>query len=63
MRRMELDEQDVREFAEIWKKEFNEDLSPDEARYHASQLLELFWLLVQPLPSETRQPPQQPPLA
>jgi hypothetical protein len=60
---MELYEQDIREFTEIWKKEFNEDLSLDEARYHATQLLELFWRLVRPLPSETRQPAQQPPVA
>jgi hypothetical protein len=58
---MELDERDIREFTEIWKQEFNEDLSPDEARHNASQLLELFSLLAKPLPSEQRQPPPKRP--
>ncbi len=49
---MELGDQDIREFAEIWKQEFNEELAPDEARHHASQLLELYSLLAKPLPSE-----------
>jgi hypothetical protein len=62
MQRMEIDEQDIREFTEIWKREFKEDLSPDEARSSATRLLELFWLLAQPLSSEKRQPPQQPPI-
>ena len=50
---MQLDDQDIREFIVLWKKEFDEDLSFDEARYHASQLLELYALLAKPLPSET----------
>ena len=50
---MELNDEEIREFADIWKKEFNEDLTPDKARYNASRLLELFWLLTRPLPSET----------
>ena len=49
---MQLDDQDIREFIALWKEEFDEDLTLDEARHHASQLLELFWLLARPLPSE-----------
>jgi hypothetical protein len=57
---MDLDERDVREFAEIWKKEFKEDLTLEEARRNGSQLVELFSLLAKPLPSEERQPPPMP---
>jgi len=59
---MQVDDQDIREFAGIWKLEFNEDLSDDEARHHASQLLELFWLLARPLPSEEAVPVHDKPL-
>jgi hypothetical protein len=49
---MDLNERDIREFAAIWKEEFNEELTPDAARHHASELVELYALLAQPLPSE-----------
>jgi hypothetical protein len=63
MRCMELDERDINEFAEIWKQEFDEGLSAEEARHRASQLLELFWLLSRPLPSESPQPTEKHPTA
>lgn len=49
---MQLDDHDIREFTALWKEEFNETLTPDEARHYASQLLELYSLLAKPLPSE-----------
>ena len=49
---MQLADEDIGEFTVLWKKEFKEALSPDEARHHASQLLELYALLSKPLPSE-----------
>lgn len=42
---MELTDEDLTEFIEIWKDEFKEDLSLGDARHHASQLLELYMLL------------------
>ena len=42
---MHLEGDDIREFAALWLAEFGETLSADEARYHASRLLELYALL------------------
>jgi hypothetical protein len=42
---MQLDENEIREFAEIWALEFHETLSPGEAQLKASALLELYALL------------------
>ncbi|MEK7630489.1 MAG: hypothetical protein AAB417_00445 [Patescibacteria group bacterium] len=39
---MELTEDDIREYQAIWKKEFGEEISVEEARRSASQLLELY---------------------
>jgi hypothetical protein len=49
---MDLDEADIREFADLWKHEFREDLTSDEARHHASLLIELYVAIASPLPSE-----------
>lgn len=49
---MELTPEDIDTFADIWEKEFDERLSPDDARIEAGLLLELCWLLVHPLPHE-----------
>ncbi len=49
---MNLHEDDFREFAQIWSEEFREALSIEEARYHASMLLELYSVLARSLPSE-----------
>jgi len=45
----------------LWKKEFNETLSPDKAHHHASLLLELYGLLARPLPEERSAPPDPDP--
>jgi len=45
---MQLTDEDVREFAMIWKEEFSEEISEAEARRHASQLIQLYALLVEP---------------
>jgi hypothetical protein len=48
---MLLTNEDIEEFRSIWKEEFTEEISPDEATHCASQLLELFSLLSMRLPS------------
>ena len=44
---MQLEENEIREFAELWKQEFNETISPGEAQARASVLLELYALLAE----------------
>jgi len=56
---MDLDDADIREFADLWKQEFDETLSLDEARYQASLLMELYEALASPLPCE-QSPATQP---
>lgn len=51
---MKLSDDDIQEFIGIWKKEFGETLSPDEARHEASQLIRLCALLAQPLPNQRK---------
>ena len=43
--RMNLTEDDVREFGTIWSEQFRETISEKEAGISASLLLELFFLL------------------
>jgi len=45
---MKLEEKDIREFIDLWQKEFDESISPEEAECRASQLLELYFVLSQP---------------
>ena len=47
-----LSEADIQEFTEIWKREFGETLTPDQASFEARQLMELYGLLYQRLPRE-----------
>ncbi len=47
---MELTDDDIREYQEIWKKEFGEEISADDARRSASQVIELFRLLLEQPP-------------
>ena len=54
---MQFDDADLREFMNIWNDEFHEEISIDEARHRASQLMELYALLV--LPSPNTSPPTQ----
>lgn len=49
---MDLEETDIQEFIRLWKEEFQETISPADARQCASGLLELYALLMQPLPKE-----------
>lgn len=42
---MQLTDDDIREFQEIWKAEFNEEITADRARTEGTLLLELFVLL------------------
>ena len=49
---MRLTDNDLDEFAEIYKAEFKKDISREEARDVASQLMKLYELLARPLPSE-----------
>ena len=53
---MQLEESEVKEFAELWRQEFNEELSGDAARLQASLLLELYLRLAKPLPGN--KPPE-----
>ena len=42
---MDLTEADIQEFAALWRDEFGEELSRDEARTEATRFLELYLLL------------------
>lgn len=42
---MQLTEDDLRDFIEIWAAEFKENLTTEQARERASALLELYVLL------------------
>jgi len=57
---MQFDDQDICEFTALWNEEFNEILTPDEARHYALQLLELYTVLAKTLPSETSSAAQPP---
>ena len=50
---MELTEEDLREFSRLWREEFHEEITPEDARAVASSLVELYWVLARPLPTET----------
>lgn len=45
---MQLSDEDIKEFAALWKEEFGEEISKDEARRNATQLLQLYSLLIHP---------------
>jgi hypothetical protein len=49
---MDLSDESVNEFIEIWKKMAGETLSHKDAQFHASRFLDLCLLLMEPLPSE-----------
>jgi len=48
----QLSEDDLREFRKIWKKEFHEVISLEQAEARARELLELYLLMSKPLPGE-----------
>lgn len=45
---MQLTEEDLQQFMEIWREEFNEPITADDARQCASALLDLYALLWSP---------------
>lgn len=45
---MQLTDDDIREFQEIWKKEFKEEISFEQARREAALVLELYSILLEP---------------
>jgi hypothetical protein len=47
---MQFSEDELQEFVEIWRSEFGELLTSDEAQYRASLLLDLYTVLSGPLP-------------
>lgn len=61
---MELTDDDIAEFIDAWRAEFDEEISPGDARIRAGQVLELFLLLHSPLPGEEQpQTSESPPHA
>lgn len=50
---MQLTENDILEFMEIWAAEFNEQITPEDAKAHAAELLDLYALLISPSSGET----------
>lgn len=50
--RMELTDDDIRAFADIWETQFGEKLTADQARTEAQRLLEFYAALAEPLPAE-----------
>jgi hypothetical protein len=53
---MTLSDNDLREYQRIWKEEFQEEISIQDARHSASMLMELFALL---FTSVSQAPPQE----
>ena len=45
---MQLTEEDIREFINIWSEEFGETITLADARKRASDLLRLYLLLISP---------------
>lgn len=56
---MPLVEADITEFRELWREEFNEAISQDEARFRATQLVALYLALYQST-GDPSQPPRKP---
>jgi hypothetical protein len=49
---MQIEDADLQEFAAIWKRVFNEEISLADARHRASQLVTLYLALAKRLPEE-----------
>lgn len=49
---MAISEASLKKFMEIYKREFDEDISVAEAREMAQRLVNLYVLLLRPLPGE-----------
>lgn len=44
---MQLGDDEIEEFRDLWRQEFGESITPEAARHRAAQLLELYSLLAQ----------------
>ena len=51
---MQLDDDAIRAFADIWETEFGEKLTPSQARTEAERLLDFYAALAEPLPAEDK---------
>ena len=51
---MPLTKEAIEEFRDIWKREFNEELSFDQAAIEANNLLEFAWKISKLMPGEPR---------
>jgi hypothetical protein len=49
---MQLTEGDLQEFIKIWRDEFNEPISPEDAKQRATELLDLYVILSSPEPEK-----------
>jgi len=49
---MQFTEDDLQEFMEIWREEFNEAITAEDARRHATALLDLYAILSSTEPEE-----------
>jgi flagellin-specific chaperone FliS len=49
---MKLTDQDVQEYKRVHEEEFGELISDDEAREIATRVIQLYEILIQPLPDE-----------
>ena len=54
---MQLKDDDLKEFAAIWKRVFGEEITLADARHRSSQLVTLYLALAKPLPEETSSTP------
>jgi hypothetical protein len=52
---MALSKEAIKEFKEIYFKEFGEEISDQEAREEAESLISLFKIIYRPIPEEARQ--------
>lgn len=52
---MELSEKSIAEFPKIWKEQFGETLTMDQAKMEGERLLEFYYELSRPLPSEKKE--------
>lgn len=53
---MQLNDQDIAEFQEAYRKAFDENVAAPEAREMASRVLQLYDVLSAPLPDESAPP-------
>lgn len=58
MVRMQLSDEEVKEYIELYREDFGEELTPVAAREVITRLIVLFELLCKPLPAES--PPSAP---